>query len=294
MTDISLQERAAEIKSGEPVGKLTIIGNGYAKDELGRVYFTESYEERERKRKYAYKQNDKRHFTFSHMENMREVTKSLPNKYCGYALMLQPYIQYKTNLIATNGRSPEPMGVKQIAKVLDVQPRTAKTAIQKLKEFGVLDETEEGYYKMNERYHFRNKSQGDVDKLVKTFSTTLKKLNLKPADLGVIYKLLPYVHFETNLVCKNPFEVNPKKVEFYNKKELGELIGLSRSKASEVIAELTKAGVIVEIRRKASLIEEAHGDRRETVIALNPSIISRLQGEHGNTMLLQLFNNADY
>ncbi|MEK4801036.1 helix-turn-helix domain-containing protein [Oceanobacillus sp. FSL K6-0118] len=130
--------------------------------------------------------------------------------------------------------------------------------------------------------------------MVKTFSTTLKKLNLKPADLGAIYKLLPYVHYETNLVCKNPFEVNPKNVEFCNKTELAELIGISRSKASEVLAELTRAGVIIEIKRKASLMSEAQGDGRETVVALNPSIVSRLQGEHENIMLLQLFNNADY
>ncbi|MFC7321958.1 hypothetical protein ACFQMN_13810 [Halobacillus campisalis] len=277
-----------------PEGSLIPIGGGYSVDENGEMFYSESERSREVKRRHAYKQRDQRHFTFTRMAEILEITYGLSNKNCGYLLMLQPYVQYKTNIIAMNGREPKPMSKKQIAEVFGVQTRTAKSALDKLVDFGALEINEDGDYKMNERFHFRSKVKGDADQLVKTFHTTLKQLKLKPAELGAVYKLLPYVHYETNLVCKNPFEDNPNKVEFYNKKDISKLFGISPRKASDLFAKLTRAGVIVEIKRKAPMMSEASGDGRETVIAINPSIVTRLRGEHDHKTLLQLFNTSEF
>jgi Mn-dependent DtxR family transcriptional regulator len=286
------KQKLREVASDNPAGDLHQIPDGRFVDQYGRIFYAESHEQRERKKLYAHKQRDQRHFTFADMETIVELTKGLSNKHCGYLLMLQPYVQFKTNIIATKGEVSEPMDKKMIAEVLDVQPRTVKGVLDKLTSIGALETTEDGYYRMSDRYHFRGKVKGDVEKLVKTFHTTLRKLKLTPADLGAVYKLLPNVHYETNFVCKNPFEDNPSKVEFCNKSELVELLGISRSKASDLIARLTRAGVIVEIKRKAAFMGE--GDGRETVIAINPHLISRIQGEHTNPMLLQLFNTAEF
>ncbi|MCM3572524.1 hypothetical protein M3172_04935 [Mesobacillus subterraneus] len=287
------RQKLREVASGEPVnGPMQYVGNGRAVDKYGRLYYVESHEDKERKKKYAYRQMDQRHFTFTDMENIAEITEGLTNKQCGYLMLLQPYVQFKTNIIATKGEVSEPMDKKMIAEVLDVQPRTVKGVLDKLTSIGALEITEEGYYRMNDRYHFRGKVRGDVDKLVKTFHSTLRKLKLTPADLGAVYKLLPHVHYETNFVCKNPFEANPSKVEFCNKSELAELFGMSRRKASDLIARLTRAGVIIEVKRKAAFMGE--GDGRETVIAINPHLITRIQGEFPDKTLLQLFNTAEY
>jgi Mn-dependent DtxR family transcriptional regulator len=290
-----LRRKVRDIASEGPAGdSIRYVGNGKGVDEYGRIFYVESFEDKERKKKYAYQKSDQRHFTFAAMAEITEITEGLSNKHCGYLLMLQPYVQFKTNLIATKERESVPMDKKKIAEVLDVQPRTVKGILDKLTEFGALEITEEGYYRVNDRYHFRGKVRGDVDKLVKTFHSTLKKLKLKPADLGAVYKLLPHVHYETNFVCKNPFEGNPSKVEFCNKTELAELFGITRSKASDVIKRLTSAGVIIEVKRKAAFVDKAAGDGRETVVAINPHIISRIQGEHQDKTLLQLFNTAEY
>lgn len=268
-----------------PVGSITPIGNGWGKDESGRLFNLETVEYVEQKRKEAYKKRDRRHFTFAHMKNMREVTDNLSSKLCGYVLLLQPYIQYKTNLLTTQGRNPEPLDDKGIAGVIDLHPRNAKTAISNLKDAGVLEVTEKGYYRINDRYHFRKKAGGEADMLIKTFHTTLKQLKLKPAEMGFIYKLMPYVHYETNLICANPFEEAPQDVRYLNKRQIGETVGMSRNKVDDTLRSLKKAGALVTVERRAMDLDDADNDGRDTLVILNPRMFSRLRGEHDKAIL---------
>ncbi|NPC93606.1 hypothetical protein HOO54_15525 [Bacillus sp. WMMC1349] len=47
---------------------------------------------------------------------------------------------------------------------------------------------------------------------------------VKATDIGLIYRMLPFVHYETNALCANPFENNPKRIRWFNKKELAAAI----------------------------------------------------------------------
>lgn len=286
-----LKGRMNDVYSSGPVGEITKMSDRFFKDELGRVFEYQSIEASERKRKEGYKKQDKRHFTFTHMQNVREVTDSLSNKLCGYVLMLQPHIQFKTNLLVAKGKQETPLDEKEIAKVLGVQPRTVKSTLQKLEAAEVLAKQENGHYRVNERFHFRKKAGRDADMLVKTFHTTLKSLKVSAADMGFIYKLLPYVHYQTNLICANPFEESPDDVKYLNKSEVAKKAGISRQKAEEVIKRLTKAGVLIASERRALDMENSDdGDGRDTLVILNPRIISRLKFESDHDPLTtQLF-----
>lgn len=284
------EEKFKRVLSGKPVGKITPVGN-YGVDERGRPYYIISPEEKERKKKHAYATRDKRHFTFSHMEYIREVTQSLSNKYCGYILMLQPHIQYKTNILVEPGRPDVPLDINGIARVFGVQRRYAKETINKFEDMDILEHVKDEQYQINERYHFRKKAEVDVDMLVKTFQTAIKQLDMKPAELGIIYKLLPYVHYKSNLVCANPFEDDPKKVEFLNKTKISELVGISRQKTDGIINKLIAAGVIATVQRKSHIVpqeQESKADGRETVVLINPYIVTRMKGEPEDT-LKQIF-----
>lgn len=272
--------RIFRLASEKPIGDITPRSDRYGTDEAGRAFVYETVESAERKKKYAQFKRDKRHFTFSHMEHIREITESLSNKYCGYILMLQPYIQYETNILVTPGRTPEPMNINGMAEVFGVQRRTAVATIDKLKEIGVIEELDGEQFRVNDRYHFRKKAEVDVDMLVKTFRTSVKKLDLKPAELGIVYKLLPYVHYESNLICDNPFEDNPKAVKFLSKTEIADKVGISRQKVEETLRKLTAAGVIATIQRKSGLVpQDSKEDGRETVVLMNAFIITRRKGE---------------
>jgi DNA-binding MarR family transcriptional regulator len=277
-----------EISSDKPVGKITPIGlNGYGKDERGNVFKLESTEALDRRRAAVYKKLDKRFFTFANMRTIREITDNLSNKHCGYVLMLQPYIQFETNVLITPGRTEVPLNKKEIASILGVHAKTFKRVLDELELADVLNPTADGNYVINDRYHFRKKvGKESVDMLIKTFHTTVRELKLKPAEMGVLYKLLPYVHYETNLICEDPFELDPTKVRFLNASQIAEKGGISRQKVAEVIKALDKAGAIAQVQRK--LFKQLGGDKREALVILNPYIFYRKQGKP-DALLMQIF-----
>ncbi|MGM7724380.1 hypothetical protein [Metabacillus sp. Hm71] len=275
-------KQAAKAMTGRPVGNITPIGNnGYGKDEAGQIFQYRSQEQLEAIEKERNKKKDLRHFSFSHMMNIREVTDNLTNKQCGYILMLQPYLQFKTNVLILMNADESPMTEKELAIALKVTPKTIKKVVENLITDDVLSIDKSGYYRMNERYHFRKKVKEDESMLIKTFFTTLKQLKLKPAELGVLYKLLPYVHYETNMICANPFEEVPADIRFLTTKQIAEVIGMHEKKAIEVLRELKKSGAIAETTK---FVEDA----RVKYITLNPFIFYRQSGKP-DTSLAAMF-----
>lgn len=275
---MSLQERVGQLISSKPVGSVKLIGNnGYGKDEAGRTFIIESLEQREQRRIAVIKKSDQRHFSFTHMRHIREITDNLPNKTCGYVLMLQPYIQYKSNVLIKPGREELPLDQKGIASALNVTPRTAKAVLQELELQNIIEVTQEGYYKINERYHFRKKVREGKDMLIKTFFTTLKDLNLKHAEMGALYKLLPYVHYDTNMVCANPFEEVPANIRFLTTKQIAEVLQLNEKNAITTLRQLKKAGAVAETTKYVQ-------DGRVKYITLNHNIFYRKQGEPDSSL----------
>lgn len=288
------KSRMQQIRSGEPVGNLTPIGNGHARDELGRIFKLKSLESEQEKQLRGYMKRDKRIFSFSRMQEMVDTASKLSNKHAGYMLMLFPHIQYRTNILVSLGRKENqiPLTDKDLAEVFGINKRYVSGIITELKEIGVITETREGYYKVNERYHFRGRSREDTYMLVKTFHTTLNKIKVNPAELGVLYKLLPYIHYESNLVCENPFEDDPRKVRFLNTSEIAGKVGLSRQKLNDTLRKLVSAGAIATIQRKSGIVPQASdGDGRETVVLINPYVITRKREDH-SVITLQLFSNS--
>lgn len=280
---MSLNRDIAKLSSGQPIGDIKPIGkNGYGKDEKGRIYSFMPVEQKEAIRKQRKKEqaigSDRRHFAFTHMLNIKEVTEGLSNKYCGYILKLQSSIQFRTNKIVDGGKeNGEPLKRKELAKVLNVSQRTIKTAINELKEHDILIESNDGTFTINDRYHFRKKAGENVDVVIKTFFTTLNKLKLKPAELGFLYKLLPNVHYNTNIICADPFEDRSEDIRFLNEKGIGELLGMSESKTKEMLAKLRKAGAIGEFIR-------SEADQREKLTVMNPYIFYRKNGKPDATL----------
>ncbi|GGF88357.1 hypothetical protein [Paenibacillus abyssi] len=267
--------KVLQLQSGAPVGSLTPISAEWARDERGALFkYTQSerYEAAKRRRWAA---RDKRHFSFTHMQHIREITQGLSNKYCGYVLLLQPYIAFKSNVLVTEGREDTPLTIGDLAQVWDVSKRTARVIINELEVRSIVFETS-GTFTINERYHFRKKAADDVDALIKTYFTTLKSFDMTAADLGFVYKLLPYVHYDTNVICADPFVENPEDVRFLNEKAVADIAGMNELKAAQALARLRKSGIIGEWFT-------GH-DRRDKLTVLNPYVFYRKRGEPDGTL----------
>lgn len=273
-------QKVAQIISGSPIGSLTPVSKRYAKDEGGRIFMYTDIERYESARVRRWAQKDRRHFSFGHMLRMREITAELSNKYCGYVLLLQPYIAFKSNVLVREGREDIPLSTADLALIWDVSKRTARAVVSELEARSILFETD-GVYTLNDRYHFRKKAgASEVDALIKTYFTTLKSFDLKAADLGFVYKLLPYVHYETNLVCSDPF-APAHEIRFLTDNELADIVGLNVRDTRSALKRLRDANIIGEwINAK---------DRREKFTALNPYVFYRRNGEPDGTTAA-LFN----
>lgn len=227
---------------------------------------------------------DKRHFSFGKMKKMKEVAEKLDAKKCGYIVKLLPFMQYGTgyllkedgSVMKTKTDLGNGLGVKKVA--------SRNKIIDALIEVSAIEVDENGY-KMNPDIHIRNAVTGN--ELIKLFKTTLEKLSndLKPAELGYLYKLLPYVHYQTNLVCSDPFEENPENLFFLNQASLGELLGLEHKEIKNFITKLRKKGVIAEALNES--------DARNKKYYVNPYIFYRKKGYPDDT-LRSMFKSSPY
>ena len=272
----SYHARLRAVTGGKPVGTLTLNGGGRtAKDELGRSYKVIALDEDATARKRRYAERDQRNFSFTNMHNMRDITDTLSNKYCGYVLLLQPYIAFKSGLLVAPGREGKALKSADFAGVWNVSKRTANVILDELESHSIVFGAN-GSYTLNDRYHFRKKTGDEVDALIKTFFTTLRRVRLTAADLGVLYKLLPYVHLDTNVICSDPFAVNPEDIRYLNEKQVADIIGMSADKTREAMKRLRKAGVTGEWTKDY--------DDREILTVLNPYVFYRKAGEPDKTL----------
>ncbi|PEZ01630.1 hypothetical protein CN326_21100 [Bacillus sp. AFS018417] len=143
-----------------------------------------------------------------------------------------------------------------------------------------------GEYYVNSRFHFRRKAENG--RVIKLFTTTVKRLKdelkLKPAELGFLYKLLPYVHYDTNMICADPFS-KPEEIQFLNKRQIAWLVEMEEKKTSKTLDKLRKVGVVAETIRQ--------NDKRDRIYTLNPYVFFRKSGQPDDT-LRGLFASTPY
>ncbi len=162
-------------------------------------------------------------FTFTDMENIKEVISGIEDKHCGYLLYLQCFINYEGQLVNTDNTY---MSKGDIQCVLGLSRTAFYEFFNAMTVNEIMYEKDSTFY-INEKYHFKGKVISQ--KVIKSFTFKVKKLYSKrrAKDLGFIYKLLPFVHYTTNTICINPYETELHNVQYLTKKEIVELTGES-------------------------------------------------------------------
>lgn len=223
------------------------------------------------KRRQSESAGRQREFTFGNMLNIPEVVARIDDKYCGYLLYLQTYINYAGTLVSS---ADDPMTRADIQKALGLADRAFKSFIKAMVDNEIIAH-ENGCYCVNPAYHFKGKTENKH--VIKTFTTKVRSLyNVRNANkLGFIYKLLPFIHFETNTVCVNPYEMQVELITQLSKQDIAEITGVSEKTVYTYLRRM-KLGdeyVFAEIRR---------GKHR--YYKLNPFIFYRRNGEPDATL----------
>lgn len=177
-------------------------------------------------------------FTFSVMDVLHEVTRALTTAQCGYLFLLQCYVDYRHGRLLNPSGSV--MSTSDMRQVLDISRSTFHDFLTRAVSAGFILPNDDGSCSMNERYHFRGSAPSGVS-VIKSYSTKVRAIykRVRPSDLGLIYRMLPLVHYETNTLCSNPDETVPELVRALNRKELADIIGVSVGEVSRRFPKLT-------------------------------------------------------
>lgn len=214
-------------------------------------------------------------FIIVNMEATKEVTalEELNTKELGYFLILQSYISYDNML--RQSESTLPMIKKEIGQALKMKDRRAYSkVINKLIKLGLMYEESvtlygkkyQAFYIAKE-YCFRGSSRSD--KVVKMFIGSVQELynqeEIKPASIGFLFMLLPYMHYQSNHLVRYPYERVYAKAEALSLKDLIEITGLDEKKVKQHL-KIKLSGVHVFGTFKAG---------RKSIYKVNPSLFFR-------------------
>ncbi|MFD2704648.1 hypothetical protein [Salibacterium lacus] len=229
---------------------------------------------------------DQRHFTATNMRNLHEVYDVLTTAQCGYLMRLQCSVEYETGRIVKPDKTA--MSTADMKKALGLSRKNstfydfldAAQAHRIITEAGGEGGRGTAEYFVNQRYHFRGAFSDPG--VVKSYITKVKQVyrEVKAADIGLMYRMLPYVHMETNALCDNPFEEDPQKIRWFNRKELAEAIGVSPSELSRRLPKMTFGEEYVIARIKVG------GSEKYT---FNPNVFYRKNTQPDDT-LTAMFN----
>ncbi|SEP17561.1 hypothetical protein, partial [Paenibacillus sp. OV219] len=175
-------------------------------------------------------------FTFTDMERIAAVTSEIDATYLGYLMYLQTFIDYETNALVI-GRGKWPLTRRDMVEGLGITLETFRTFYAVMERYSIIMEVD-GRFIMNEDYHFRGAAEGR--RVVKTYDDRLRKIyaslpTRKVRQLGYLYRLLPYIHLETNMLCWNPFETDPSEIRAMNKREIAVTLDIDEKTAYRLL-----------------------------------------------------------
>lgn len=225
---------------------------------------------------------EKHSFYFANMETAKEITKMLTQKELGYFLVMQCYINYD-NMLKMDNEAKLPMTKPELMKVLKIKkPHTVNALIKHFVELGLVIEGSTDLYGkqykaffLDKKYCFRKdvNSRSSVKKTVKVFMDTVKELyaegKIKPADVGFVYKIIPFVNYHHNLITANPYEKDATKDEALSIVNIARALEMDAKEVAKKLNSVKWGNMSVFARIKVG---------KETMIKVNPLVIWRQEG----------------
>lgn len=164
-------------------------------------------------------------------------------------LYLCTYANYSDKgmyLVYDNGRK---MNKKGISSVLKLSVNEFSRTYNDMISSGLVIEEQDGII-VNGKYVYRGKLKSSLDKEKHTriFDSGLRELydnctSRQHKQLYYLFKLLPYVSFRFNAICKNPSEQNKEDVIPMKLSDISEIIGYAQNNLKKLEKELLKLKV---------------------------------------------------
>jgi predicted transcriptional regulator len=169
----------------------------------------------------------------------------------GALLKLLPYMQFKKDgLLIKEGRT---MTMKEIEGIIGTSTRQTKRIIKRLVEKALINRegnNRNPKYIVNNRYHTMGAEIQNNMKFTKLFNVETRKRtkDISLHEAGLLYKILPWFHYESYYLCSNPYEPSPEEIHHLNHKELSECIGEDERTVYRHLQNLMRKGFIMQLK----------------------------------------------
>jgi hypothetical protein len=169
-------------------------------------------------------------------------------------------------------------------KLLQMSRNKFAEFYEKVKKYGILEETEEGEIIMNPFYFYRGEHAAISDIIGDRQSTRLYRKTIRQLyaeyngrnikRLGLIYAVLPFVNKNFNIIAHNPDEQDPNYVKPMRLGELADKLGYAKASALKTALK----SIRYEGKAVFQFIED-DADNRKRKIIVNPSVIYGSNGQ---------------
>lgn len=164
-------------------------------------------------------------------------------------IYLATYLEYnyKNNgLLVVKGLRDKhiPMTRKVMQSKLGLTDKTFSRFLKDAKDNMLLFETEEAMY-LNPEYFSKGKCEFDSKEYTRLYIDPIRNLfdNSKVTQhkrLSYIFRLIPFIHYETNVICYNPNETNGKLIKDMQLSDICDLFNIDRSNGNKFKKDLLK------------------------------------------------------
>lgn len=259
---------AVDIETGEalvyaPASTHRVVSNSQS----------EAYREREEFKGHS------ANFTFADMDEIGAIIGELSPAQCGYLLLLQCYVDYADGMLVDSRK--QALTTAQMMDVLQLKRKrtTFYDFLRVCLDHGIITKDTVDNYYVNPRYHFRGASRNRT--VIRSYTARIKEVyrEVNAADIGLMYRMLPYVHYGTNALCKNPYESDPKNIEWFNGRELAAILGVHEKSLSRSLPRMKFGGEYVIARLKFG------SDSEMMRYFFNPNVFYRKSSAPDDTLI---------
>jgi len=198
-------------------------------------------------------------------------------------LYLSTFIKYESNRIQSdNGRKI--YDKKDLEAMFEMSTKRFNEFFKRLENENIIQETATGEIYLNPTVAYFGHLKSipyDISDLQHTrlFKRTVRNLyqqfkGRKLGQLSVIYSILPYLNFSSNIICHNPNETASKLIKPMNLKELADILGYENVSRLKTILNDIKID-----NEYVFVFADNPDDRRQKRIVVNPRVVFAGNGE---------------
>ncbi|QNK54553.1 hypothetical protein [Paenibacillus sp. PAMC21692] len=207
-----------------------------------------------------------RSYVVSYHEPIRKLNEILTLNEIGVIMKLIPYMRFDRAGELMDGKRR--MGIDEIMKAIGKSRRWTVELVGNLARFGVLVAERSGkrnVYNVHESYHTIG-STVETGPFTRVYQTKTRAdiANVSIQAAGLLYKMIPYIHYHYLYLCCNPNVRKAEDILHLSQNRFAAEVGVDDDTASRGMQELIRAGFVMR--------SEAFGAR---IIRMNPDVMFR-------------------